>query len=87
MSVSSLESELSCLCWSDGILSSSLDSESSPCGSSGGISLYLVVVEDDGFYHRGDDGIILCGGLNSSLLVVGLVGIVEIGRDIIVMNR
>ena len=34
-----------------------------------------------------DDGIVLCGGLNSSLLVVGLAGSVEIGRDIVVVNR
>ena len=34
-----------------------------------------------------EDGIVLCGDLNSSLLVVGLEGSVEIGRDNIVVKR
>ena len=34
-----------------------------------------------------EDGIVLCGGRNSSLLVVGLEGSVEIGRDNIVVKR
>ena len=34
-----------------------------------------------------EDGIVLCGDLNSSLLVVGLEGSVEIGRDMVVVKR
>ena len=34
-----------------------------------------------------EDGVVLCGDLNSSLLVVGLEGSVEIGRYIVVVNR
>ena len=34
-----------------------------------------------------DNGIVLCGGLNSNLLVVRLADSVEIGRYIVVVNR